>query len=670
MASRSASASSSSTAHDSAYRAALDLNGSGRRRRADRRSARRGRRAAARRRARGRDSRSRPRPSMHAVAGPLARRRPCGSPRIPGGMRTIACDALLMSGGWTPSRASLLAIARQARVRRGARRSSCRARRRSASAPPAPATATSGCAEALAEGDAAGRAAATAAGFAAPDAARLRASRARRTPAGGIARRAAARARRPTRQGLRRFPERRLRQGRRARGPGGHALDRAHQALHHDRHGDRPGQDLEHERARRSPPPRWQKPIPEVGLTTFRPPYTPVTFGAFAGPARGDLFDPVRTTPIHDWAAEHGAVFEDVGAVEARLVFSAARRGRCTPPSRANAATTRAAVGLFDASTLGKIEVVGPDAADIPRTHVRQRLPEARGRALPLRPDAERGRLHHGRRRDRAASRPTASTSRRRPAARRACSPRWRTISRPSSPDLEVWLTSTTEQWAAIAVQGPRARETIAPLVEGIDLSRRRHAAHERARGADLRRADAADARQLHRRTRLRDQRRLRITAATSGRPCGAEAEKHGGCAYGTEAMHVLRAEKGYVIVGQETDGTVTPADLGLDWAIGKTKRRLRRQALAGAARYRSRDGRKQLVGLLTDDPAIVLEEGAQVTESADAAASARRRSATSPRPIAARRSAARSRSRWSPRAARAWARSCYVSMPAAAPSP
>jgi sarcosine oxidase, subunit alpha len=97
------------------------------------------------------------------------------------------------------------------------------------------------------------------------------------------------------------------------------------------------------------------------------------------------------------------------------------------------------------------------------------------------------------------------------------------------------------------------------------------------------------------------------------------EVQKHGGCAYGTEAMHVMRAEKGYVIVGQETDGTVTLADLGLDWAIGKTKkdfvgkRSLARPDIVAG-------NRKQLVGLLTDNPAIALEEGAQVTESANPA--------------------------------------------------
>jgi sarcosine oxidase, subunit alpha len=91
------------------------------------------------------------------------------------------------------------------------------------------------------------------------------------------------------------------------------------------------------------------------------------------------------------------------------------------------------------------------------------------------------------------------------------------------------------------------------------------------------------------------------------------ERGKHFGmCAYGTESMHVLRAEKGYIIVGQDTDGTVTPEDAGLGWAIGKAKpdfvgkRYLARPAMAAATR-------RQLVGLLSKDPSVVLEEGAQV---------------------------------------------------------
>ena len=105
-----------------------------------------------------------------------------------------------------------------------------------------------------------------------------------------------------------------------------------------------------------------KKPIPRVGLTTFRPPYTPVTFGAFAGPARGEMFDPIRRTPIHDWAAENGAAFEDVGQWKRAWYFPRPSESMHDAVAR-ECRTTRGSVGLFDASTLGKIEVVGPDAA-------------------------------------------------------------------------------------------------------------------------------------------------------------------------------------------------------------------------------------------------------------------------------------------------------------------
>ena len=137
-----------------------------------------------------------------------------------------------------------------------------------------------------------------------------------------------------------------------------------------------------------------------------------------------------------------------------------------------------------------------------------------------------------------------------------------------------------------------------------------------------------------------------------------AAGQAHGITAYGTEAMHVLRAEKGYIIVGQDTDGTVTPDDAGLGWAIGKTKpdfvgkRSLARPAMSAPERQAA--GRAA-----TEDPRVVLEEGAQVVAARGRAAAARARSATSPRPTSAPRSAARSRSRWSPAAAPAWARPC-----------
>ena len=180
-------------------------------------------------------------------------------------------------------------------------------------------------------------------------------------------------------------------------------------------------------------------------------------------------------------------------------------------------------------------------------------------------------------------------------------------------PDLKVWLTSISEQWAVIAVQGPRSRDIIAPLVEGIDMS---DAAmpHMSVREGKI----CGVPTRLFRMSFTGD-RGFEINVPADFAPAvwdavWAEGQKHGACAYGTETMHVLRAEKGYIIVGQDTDGTVTPQDAGLDWTIGKKKtdfvgiRGLRRPDLTAK-------GRKQLVGLRTKDPKVVLEEGAQIVE-------------------------------------------------------
>ena len=175
------------------------------------------------------------------------------------------------------------------------------------------------------------------------------------------------------------------------------------------------------------------KSIPEVGLTTFRNPYTPVTFGALAGASRGDLFDPVRKTPIHDWAAENGAVFEDVGLWKRARYFPRGGEDMDAAVAR-ECLAVRQSVGIFDATDARQDRGRRPGRGRVPEPHLHQRLDEARARPLPLRADADRGRLRHGRRRRRPTRRRTASTSPRRPAARRASSITWRTTCRPSSP--------------------------------------------------------------------------------------------------------------------------------------------------------------------------------------------------------------------------------------------
>ena len=596
------------TAHDSAYRAAIDLKEAGVKVEliADLRDEASGPWPGT---ARAAGIRVATKAAMHEVRG----RRRVEAVRLaahPGGMRTISCDALLMSGGWTPS-VHLFSQSRGKLVFDEAlqvfKPGASAQRERSAGA----CNATFGLAKALAEGDAAGRAAASAAGFAAPDARPYAVDGAPQADGGML-------------------------------GAPLHILGDRHAKAFVDFQNDVCVKDVElavqegmrsiehvkrytttgmatdqgklsNMNALAIAAVAQEKTIPEVGLTTFRPPYTPVTFGAFAGPARGDLFDPIRRTPIHDWAAERGAAFEDVGLWKRAWYFPKPAESMHEAVAR-ECRTTRAAVGLFDATTLGKIEVVGPDAAAfLERMYANAFMKLEPGRCRYGLMLSEAGFLMD----DGVIAR--LAPDRFHVTTTTGGAPRvlahMEDYLQTEFTDLKVWLTSTSEQWAVIAVQGPKARETIAPLMEGIDLA-----------NAAFPHMSVRDARVCGVPTRLM---RVSFTGelgyeinvpAGFGRPVWEavwrELEKRGGCAYGTEAMHVMRAEKGYVIVGQETDGTVTLADLGLDWAIGKTKkdfvgkRSLSRPDIIA-------ENRKQLVGLLTENPNVVLEEGAQVTEGA-----------------------------------------------------
>ncbi|MGD9507425.1 MAG: sarcosine oxidase subunit alpha [Geminicoccaceae bacterium] len=357
-----------------------------------------------------------------------------------------------------------------------------------------------------------------------------------------------------------------------------------------------------------------QRPAPAVGLTTFRPPYTPTTFGAFAGYNRGGLFEVTRRTPIDGWAEENGAVFEPVSLWRRARYFPKAGENMHAAVAR-ECRQVRTSVGMFDASTLGKIEVVGPDAATFMNrmyTNAWTKLEPGRcryglllGEDGFIRDDGVVGRLAPDR------FHVTTTTG----GAARVLN-MMEDYRQTEWPDLSVWLTSTTEQWCVVALNGPNARKVIAPLVEGIDLSPDKFphmaVAEGRICGVPTRLFRVSFTGELGFEVNV---------PARYGRAVW-EAIHEAGRAYdivpyGTEAMHVLRAEKGYIIVGQDTDGTLTPDDAGLGWAIGKAKpdfvgkRSLSRPDMLNA-------NRRQLVGLLTQDPKVVLEEGAQIVAEPD----------------------------------------------------
>ncbi|ETA49638.2 sarcosine oxidase subunit alpha [Rhodobacteraceae bacterium PD-2] len=347
---------------------------------------------------------------------------------------------------------------------------------------------------------------------------------------------------------------------------------------------------------------------PQVGLTTFRPPYTPTTFGAFAGYHRGGHFEVTRKTQIDPWAEENGAVFEPVSQWRRAWYFPKAGEDMDAAVAR-ECAATRKSVGIFDASTLGKIEVVGPDAVEFMNrmyTNPWTKLGVGRCRYGLLcgddgfiRDDGVIGRLGEDKFH---VTTTTGGAARVMKMMEDYLQTEW--------PDLNVWLTSTTEQWSTIALNGPNAANLLAPLVEGVELTEEafQHMSCVECTVAGM------PARLF--RVSFTGEIGFEVNVpAPMGRQLWETlweaGQQYGITAYGTETMHVLRAEKGYIIVGQDTDGTVTPFDAGMGWAVGKNKpdfvgkRGLARPDLVAK-------NRKQLVGLLTEDKSK-LEEGAQI---------------------------------------------------------
>jgi sarcosine oxidase subunit alpha len=353
--------------------------------------------------------------------------------------------------------------------------------------------------------------------------------------------------------------------------------------------------------------------IAEVGLTTFRLPYTPVTFGIFAGPSKREMFDPVRETPIHSWYAGRGAVWEEAGLW--KRATRVPLKGETPEQTVAReCVTTRTKAGVMDASTLGKIEVVGPDAAEfLNRLYVNSFTKLGVGRCRYGLMLNEQGYIYDDGVVMRMAEDRFHITTTTGGAAHVFAV--MEDYLQTEWPDLKVRFTSITEQWATIAINGPLAREIIAPLVEGIDLSSAAfpHLSVREGKvcGAPTRLARVSFTGELGFEVNVPADYGLDVHEAI-----WAEAEKRGACAYGLDTLHLLRAEKGFIIVGLETDGTVTPDDIGMGKMVAMSKPDFVGKRSLQLADLK-RPGRKQLVGLLPEDTHHAPHEGEQIVASA-----------------------------------------------------
>ena len=350
--------------------------------------------------------------------------------------------------------------------------------------------------------------------------------------------------------------------------------------------------------------------IGAIGVTTFRPPYTPVTFGAIAGRNCGAMFDPVRRTPMHAWHEAHGAVFEDVGQWQRPWYYPRAGEDMAAAVAR-EVRAVRTGIGILDASTLGKIDLQGPDAAELLNrvyTNAWSQLPVGRCRyGLML---GEDGMVFDDGVTTRLAEHHFLMSTTSGGAARvLAWLEEWLQT---EWPELKVFCTSVTEQWATIADLRSGQPQAARRAGRGHRREPGGVPAHEHARRprrAACRRACSGSASPASSASRSRCRRAM---ASRSGRRASRPGAKYAITPYGTEAMHVLRAEKGYIIAGQDSDGTVTPHDLGMDWIVAQKKPDfIGKRSLARADMQKP--GRKQLVGLLPELAGEVLEEGAQI---------------------------------------------------------
>ena len=351
----------------------------------------------------------------------------------------------------------------------------------------------------------------------------------------------------------------------------------------------------------------------EVGTTTFRPFYTPVSFGAFTGPFTGHHFQPVRKTPLHDWAEEEGAVFVETGLWMRSSWFPREGEDWLASASR-EVLTTRNAVGICDVSTLGKIDVQGRDAgAFLDKLYCNTFSTLAVGKArygLMLRED---GIVYDDGTTSRLAEDHYVMTTTTANAAKVMAQMEF--AHQALFPDLDVTYVSVTEQWAQMAVAGPKSRATLQKLVDDLVMT---DESVPYMAALEVTIMGGIPARLFRLSFSGEHAYELAVPAdygsMVARAVCQAGAE-FGITPYGVEALSIMRIEKGHV-AGGELNGTTTAADLGLGKMVSTKKDFIGRMM---AQRPGLTDpGRQCVVGIRPVDPTDRFRAGAHLLKKDD----------------------------------------------------
>ena len=347
----------------------------------------------------------------------------------------------------------------------------------------------------------------------------------------------------------------------------------------------------------------------ELGTTTFRPPYTPLSFGAIVGRNVGEYFDIIRKTPIHEWHARNGAKFENVGQWKRAWYYSINNETMHEAVQRESKAA-RESAGILDASTLGKIDIQGSDSSEFLNriyTNAWSKLEISKCRyGLMLNED---GMVYDDGVTTRLNENHYLMTTTTGGAAN--VLGKLEDYLQTEWPELDVYLTSVTDHFATVSVCGPNSKKILKKIIPDLDLS------DEKFPHMSFKNCLIGNIKCRIMRISFTGELSYEINIQSNygksvWEKCIDAGNEFNITPYGTETMHLLRAEKGFIIVGQDTDGTMTPIDLQMDWIVSKKKY----DFIGKRSLYRSdtiKEDRKQLVGLITDDPIEVLEEGSQI---------------------------------------------------------